>query len=107
MLLATMNTSRGRLLATGRPEEDAVHDLARSTPRVVLTEVADEAAVALLVVRAPGVEGGERLDQLLRGANKGAGRLLGELEVDAALTVRVVVVVVDEEDHRPAGVGEV
>src|SRR3954451_6993566 len=107
MLLATMNTSRGRLLGTGRPEEDTVNDLACSGAGVVLTELLDEAAVTLREVGPPAVHRGKRLDQLVARAHHGPRGLLGELPVDASFAVRVLVVVVGEEDHRTAGVGEV
>src|SRR3954447_16069224 len=107
MLLATMNTSRGRLVTTGGPEEDAVNDLAGRGAGVVLAELLDEAAVTLNVVGPPGLQGGQRLDELVSRAHHGSRRLVRELPVDSAFAVCVFVVVVGEEDHRTAGVGEV
>src|SRR3954452_19334312 len=83
MLLATMKTSRGWLLATCRSEEDMIDDLSSSGAGVVLAELPDESAIALVVVRSPRVDRRERLDQLVTGAHHRTGRLVLQLEVDA------------------------
>src|SRR4051794_10566850 len=105
MLLATMNTSRGWLLATGRSEEDVVDDLPSGRAGVVLTELGHERPIALVEVGSPRIDRRKGLDQLVTGTHHRTRRLVLQLEVDAALAVGVVVVVVGEEDHRPSGVG--
>src|SRR3954468_9114479 len=94
MLLATMKTSRGWLLATGRSEEDVVDDLPSGRAGVILAELRHESAVALVEVGSPRIHGRNRLDQLVTGAHHGTRRLVLQLEVDAALAVGVVVVVI-------------
>src|SRR5947208_17104244 len=74
MLLATMKTSRGRLLATARPEEDLVDDLPGRDAGVVLAELGDEVAVALLVGGPPRLDRCERLDRLITWSDPRARR---------------------------------
>src|SRR6476646_10620256 len=94
MLFATMKTSRGRLLVISRAEEQVVDDPPSRVARVVLAEVADEVSVALLVVLAPGGHGRKGVDQLVARPHERSRRQRLEVPVDAALVVRVLLVVV-------------
>src|SRR6059058_1376809 len=76
MLLATMKTSRGWLLATGRPEEDVVDDLSSGRAGVVLAELGHERPVAFVEVSAPCVNHRKRLDQLITGTHHGTQHII-------------------------------
>src|SRR3954465_13963186 len=101
MLLATMKTSRGWLLATGGSEEDVVDDLSSGRAGVVLAELGHERPVALVEFGAPRVSRRKRLDQLVTVTHHRTRRLVLQLEVNAALAVGVVAVVIRKKHHRP------
>src|SRR3954447_26909383 len=105
MLLETMKTSRGWSLGTSGSEEDVVDDLSSGRAGVVLAELGHERPVALVEVGSPRIDGRKCLDQVVTGTHHRTRRLVLQLEIDTALAVGVVVVVIGEEHHRPSGVG--